>query len=74
MPKVGHETVVKVRETAIDADRTRQRHDWFPGNPKKPKILKTAKKSKTRILPRKFFRHFLKDQNIGSYGKNQANL
>ena len=30
-----------------------------------------AKKSKTRILPGIFFRHFLKDQKISSYGKNQ---
>ena len=32
---------------------------------------KTAKKSKTRIFPQNFFCHFLKDQKIGSYGKNR---
>ena len=33
-----------------------------------------AKKLKTRNFPRNFFCHFLKDQKIGSYGKNQENL
>ena len=44
------------------------------GSPEIPETPTTAKKSKTRILPRNFFRHFLKDQKIGSYGKNQENL
>ena len=33
-----------------------------------------AKKSKTRIFPQNFFSPFLKDQKIGSYGKNHENL
>ena len=35
---------------------------------------KTAKKSKSKKNFGKYFFHFLKDQEISSYGKNQENL
>ena len=40
-----------------------------------PKTVKFGpKKSNLRILAPTFFRHFLKDQKMSSYGKNQKNL
>ena len=37
-------------------------------------LAKNGQKIENNNFSRNFFRHFLKDQKIGSYGKNQENL